>query len=89
MAESRIVTGMRRDGEEFPIDAAISHLRDGDHVFYTVILRDVSAREKALADLAVEAASSRSWSPPRKPRASRRRAASRASCTTSSGRRSR
>jgi PAS domain S-box-containing protein len=51
MAEARIVTGMRRNGEEFPIDAAISHLRDGEHVFYTVILRDVSAREKALADL--------------------------------------
>ena len=30
MAESRIVTGVRRDGEEFPIDAAISHLRDGE-----------------------------------------------------------
>jgi signal transduction histidine kinase len=45
------VTGLRRDGDEFPIDAAISHLRDGQHVFYTVILRDVSAREKALADL--------------------------------------
>jgi PAS domain S-box-containing protein len=51
MAEARIVTGLRRNGEEFPIDAAISHLRDGDHVFFTVILRDVSAREKALADL--------------------------------------
>jgi PAS domain S-box-containing protein len=51
MAEARIVTGLRRNGEEFPIDAAISHLRDGDNVFYTVILRDVSAREQALADL--------------------------------------
>jgi PAS domain S-box-containing protein len=51
MAEARIVTGLRRNGEEFPIDAAISHLRDGDHVFYTVILRDVSAREMALAEL--------------------------------------
>jgi len=51
MADARIVTGVRRDGEEFPIDAAISHLRDGERVFYTVILRDVSAREKALADL--------------------------------------
>ena len=51
MADSRVVTGVRSDGEEFPIDAAISHLRDADHVFYTVILRDVSARETALADL--------------------------------------
>ena len=51
MADARIVTGVRRNGEEFPIDAAISHLRDGDNIFFTVILRDVSAREKALADL--------------------------------------
>jgi PAS domain S-box-containing protein len=51
MAEARIVTGVRSDGEEFPIDAAISHLREGDRTYYTVILRDVSAREKALAEL--------------------------------------
>lgn len=51
MAEARVVTGLRRNGEEFPIDAAISHLRDGDTIYYTVILRDVSARERALADL--------------------------------------
>ena len=51
MADTRIVTGLRRTGEEFPIDAAISHLRDGESVYYTVILRDVSAREKALAEL--------------------------------------
>jgi PAS domain S-box-containing protein len=51
MAEARIVTGVRSDGDEFPIDAAISHLREGDRTYYTVILRDVSAREKALAEL--------------------------------------
>ena len=51
MGESRIITGLRRNGEEFPIDAAISHLEEGDATFYTVILRDVSARERALADL--------------------------------------
>jgi PAS domain S-box-containing protein len=33
MADARIVTGVRSDGEEFPIDAAISHLRDEDRVF--------------------------------------------------------
>ncbi|MFO1302240.1 MAG: PAS domain-containing sensor histidine kinase [Burkholderiales bacterium] len=51
MADTRIVTGKRRNGDEFPIDAAISHLREGNDTFYTVILRDVSAREKALSDL--------------------------------------
>lgn len=47
MGASRIVTGLRRDGEEFPIDASISQLKDGDTRFYTVILRDVSERMKA------------------------------------------
>jgi PAS domain S-box-containing protein len=44
---ARIVTGLRRDGDEFPIDASISHVTDGDEKFYTVILRDVSARVHA------------------------------------------
>lgn len=51
MADTRIVTGLRRGGDEFPIDAAISHMKEGDAIFYTVILRDVSAREKAMSDL--------------------------------------
>jgi signal transduction histidine kinase len=51
MAEARVVTGLRRDGEEFPIDAAISHLTDGDKRYYTVILRDVSARVRAMEAL--------------------------------------
>ena len=46
MGASRIVTGMRRNGEEFPIDASISQLKDGDSRYYTVILRDVSERMK-------------------------------------------
>ena len=51
MADARVVTGLRRDGEEFPIDAAISHLTDGDKRYYTVILRDVSARVRAMEEL--------------------------------------
>jgi PAS domain S-box-containing protein len=47
MGASRIVTGLRRNGEEFPIDASISQLMDGDTRYYTVILRDVSERMKA------------------------------------------
>lgn len=49
MGATRIVTGLRRNGEEFPIDASISHL-DGTGAegrCYTVILRDVSERVRA------------------------------------------
>ena len=47
----RIVTGLRRDGEEFPIDASISQVVEGDRRFYTVILRDVTARVQAVEAL--------------------------------------
>jgi PAS domain S-box-containing protein len=51
MGVERIVTGLRRNGEEFPLDASISQLEDSGEKFYTVILRDVSERVRIEAAL--------------------------------------
>jgi PAS domain S-box-containing protein len=53
MGASRIVMGLRRNGEEFPIDASISQITEDGQRFYTVILRDVT--ERWLADEALKA----------------------------------
>ncbi len=41
------VVGLRLNGEEFPIEAAISHLDVEQKQYYTVILRDVTDRKRA------------------------------------------
>ena len=51
MGASRIVAGLRANGEEFPIDASISQTVEGGQHFYTVILRDVTERVKAEEEL--------------------------------------
>lgn len=42
MGPQRTVMALRANGEEFPIEASISHYKSGEERIYTVILRDVT-----------------------------------------------
>jgi PAS domain S-box-containing protein len=44
------IHGLRADGQEFPIEAAISQIEVAGHKLYTVILRDISERKRAEAE---------------------------------------
>jgi two-component system sensor kinase len=47
-----VLSGLRSSGEEFPIDAAISHVAVEGRRFFTVILRDITQRQQAAQALA-------------------------------------
>ncbi len=47
MGKQRVLFGLRSNGEEFPIEASISQVREGDSKLYTVMLRDITERVKA------------------------------------------
>jgi PAS domain S-box-containing protein len=51
MGKLGMVMGLRSNGEEFPIEAAISHNTIEGKKFYTVILRDVSEHERVVEEL--------------------------------------
>ena len=46
MGQLGTVMGLRADGQEFPIEAAISHVTIQGHKLFTAILRDVSERTR-------------------------------------------
>lgn len=45
------VMGLRANGEEFPIDASISHMTEDGKPFFTVILRDITLRKQTMREL--------------------------------------
>ena len=44
MGHARVVAGLRRNGEEFPIEASISQVVEDGHHLFTVVVRDVTER---------------------------------------------
>jgi PAS domain S-box-containing protein len=52
MGAEMVIHGLRRNGEEFPMDASISQLETPEGKLFTVILRDVTERVRAQEDLA-------------------------------------
>lgn len=48
---SMSLSGLRADGEEFPIDASISQVKIGGQKLFTVILRDITQRRRAEEEL--------------------------------------
>jgi PAS domain S-box-containing protein len=47
MGERGQIVGLRRDGEEFPAEAAISHLESDGRTIFAVVLRDVTDRNRS------------------------------------------
>jgi len=46
MGDRSLIAGRRRNGEEFPAEAAIAHLMSADGPLFSVVLRDVTAKRR-------------------------------------------
>jgi len=51
MGMQTTLRALRADGTEFPIEASISHAKTGGQELFTVVLRDISVRIKAAAEI--------------------------------------
>ncbi len=51
LGEPKIAAGLRHGHEEFPVEVSYSHVVESGAMFHTLIIRDVTARERALAAL--------------------------------------
>ena len=56
MGQLGAVYGVRSDGEEFPLEASISHSNVAGQILFTAILRDVTERQRAEAAVQEQAA---------------------------------
>ena len=52
LGEAREVTGVRRDGTQFPLYLAISGVNVGDHPVYTAVVRDLTETRARMQELA-------------------------------------
>ncbi len=59
MGDLRPLAGLRADGTEFPIEASISQIEISGERIYTVILRDITERQRAQRELERHAATLR------------------------------